>query len=567
MSMKPWSIKMKIQKANKLLELIQSDSSIDLEGSFELVVEATRTFRDHYKNNPKGFIEDFITILHGKTNEEVPFILNPAQELLVGTLEGNRWVAAPKARQLGITTLTNALALHHALFTPNANVICMAVKTDNSNENLRRIKAMFKTMPEWVQKTVMYWNEGDGHQNNVGLWSFKSKMTNSNNKLEVSSASSEDATRGKTPTFLHWTETAFSEVAEEIFTSVFPALNRRKDSKIILESTGNGNSGFYYEICMGIRKGFGVVFMPWFLDADYRMEGEALHEDDKEVIRDLMGVKELPDLDDDQLRWYWKTNETIGKAKCQQEYPVDVEQVFQATSSSFFGARTIQKIDPQPPIYAMAIQDGFLSKRRQGACAVWEAPRADYEYLIVADVSEGVEDPSSIMVFNPDGREILHWHELLQPDDIVKTLDSLGKHYGNAKIVVENNGIGQYVLNSLRSQCFYTNLYQEDGKLGVKTHVGSKPVMLSMLQEMILNDKLIFSNPTIADEMKVFQADKLQAQKGLHDDVVMSAAIAAWVFDKAPPKKKRIQDGYRDYTQRVDGGDYNKRQFVLGRRR
>ena len=52
MSMKPWSIKMKIQKANKLLELIQSDSSIDLEGSFELVVEATRTFRDHYKNNP-----------------------------------------------------------------------------------------------------------------------------------------------------------------------------------------------------------------------------------------------------------------------------------------------------------------------------------------------------------------------------------------------------------------------------------------------------------------------------------------------------------------------------------
>ena len=248
---------MKIEKANHILKTFYENQK-NLKGNSDAMKafqEAKQVFTSHYRSRPSRFIEDFVRILHGKTNLECAFHLNRAQIALVEALETERFVAAPKARQLGITTLTNALALHHSLFSTNANVICMAYKADNAQENLRRIKTMFKTMPDWVQWVVMHWSENDGHQNNTGLWSFKSKLTGTNNKLEVSSASSADATRGKTPTFLHWTETAFSEIAEEIFTSVFPALNRRKDSIIVLESTGNGNAGFYYEVCVGVRKG------------------------------------------------------------------------------------------------------------------------------------------------------------------------------------------------------------------------------------------------------------------------------------------------------------------------
>ena len=293
---------MKIQEAKQILEIaLTKELELDRAAAAK-IGKAKKKFMSHYGSDPKAFIEDFIRIIHGKTTEECDFILNPAQELLVDSMKGNRFVAAPKARQLGITTLTNALALHHSLFTKNASVVCMAVKTDNANENLRRIKAMFKTIPEWVQKLVMQWEEGQGHQNNMGLWSFKSNLTGTQNKLEVASASSEDATRGKTPTFLHWTETAFSDVAEKIFTSVFPALNRREDSVIVLESTGNGNSGFYYEVCMGIRKGFEVVFMPWFMDPNYRLKGKEIPEEDLEYLKDLMGVEALPEhLDHDPV--------------------------------------------------------------------------------------------------------------------------------------------------------------------------------------------------------------------------------------------------------------------------
>ena len=556
---------MRLTEAEEILEVVHT-RNIDLsESGVKAKIRAAReVFIREYRGDPKAFIERYVRIIDGNTNEEIPFLLNPAQDLLVKQLS-KRWLSAPKARQLGITTLTNALALHHALFTKNADVICMAVKTDNAKENLRRIKTMYSKFPKWLQKFVLHSDEKEGHQNNTELWSFHSKLVKTNNKLQVATASSEDATRGKTPTFLHWTETAFADHAKEIFTSVFPALNRRKDSLIILESTGNGNAGFYYEVCLGIRKGFEVVFMPWFLDRGYQVEGEPFTDLEKEVIADLMGVKKVPDeLTDAQLRWYQQTNETIGKAKCQQEYPINIEQVFQSTSLSFFSAKTMQAVTPAPAEYHLKVVDGFLQRSPRGPCQVFSRPRPDYEYMLVADTSEGVEDSSSISVIDPDGNEVAHWHELLQPDDVVKVIVLVANHYGQARVVVENNGIGAYVLNSLRSQFFYPNIYSEEQRMGVRTHATSKPVMLSMLQEKILSGELTFNNPVLLEEMKTFEADTLKHQKGAHDDVIMSSAIAAWVFDRFPPKKKRIKEEYRDYTNQTDHGR-DRRRFILGR--
>ena len=556
---------MKITEAKKILEVVHTHKNIDLDSeTVDRIKVARRAFFKHYQENPQSFIEDFIIILHGKTNEEVPFRLNPAQVSMVKEMKENRFVACPKARQLGITTLTNALALHHSLFIKNANVICMAIKTDNASENLRRIKAMFKSMPEWVQKVVMEWDEGKGHQNNVGLWSFKSRLTNSNNKLEVASASSEDGTRGKTPTFLHWTETAFSEIAEQIFTSVFPALNRRSKSQIVLESTGNGNTGFYYEVCTGERDGFGVVFMPWFLDADYRVEGEKLTEEEMVEIKDRMGVDIPEHLDEAQLRWYLQTSKTVGKMKCQQEYPVNVDQVFLSTSLSFFSHKATQSVTVKETVYTLDYSNGFLSKVLHGPGLVWETPKSTSEYLISADVSEGVIDYTSINVFDPAGEEVAYWHGKYSPDDVCDILFHLGRHFNNAWIAVESNGIGAYVLNYLRTKHFYQWIHQFDGKPGVRTTVTSKPEMLSTLQSQIISGALRFHNEVLPKEMVTFQADTLKATKGtnIHDDSVMSAAIGAYVFDQRPPKYKIIRDSFKDYTSMIDKSR-PRRQFIL----
>ena len=557
---------MKIEEANHILKTFYENQK-SLKGNADAIkafTKAKKVFTQHYRGKPQAFIEDFIRILHGKTNMECAFHLNAAQQSLVEALGSHRFVAAPKARQLGITTLTNALALHHSLFAMNANVICMAYKADNAQENLRRIKTMFKLMPDWVRWLVQDWNENDGHQNNTSLWSFKSKITGTNNKLEVSSASSADATRGKTPTFLHWTETAFSEIAEEIFTSVFPALNRRKDSVIVLESTGNGNAGFYYEVCVGIRKGFEVVFMPWYLDDDYREEGEKLSIEDRYYIAELMGVDEVPEhLTDDQLRWYQTTSHAIGKAKGQQEYPINVEQVFQATNSSFFSVKTTSKIKIKEPLHALTYENGYLTSRPAGPGSVYAQPHHEFEYILSVDSSEGSIDPSVIIILDPDGNEVLFWREKIVPEDLVELIDALGKRYNMAKVVVENNGVGFYVVSNLLQRMMYPNVYYHEGKPGIKTSVATKPTMLATLQDYIMSDKLHFCNSVLATEMSTFEADTLRATKGQHDDVVMAAAIAAFVFRLDKPKRKWVEERFSDYTNDVYGSQAPRRRFII----
>ena len=548
---------MKVIEANRILEAVHSNPDIVIDDATALrIQEAKKSFVSHYRGNARAFIEDFITILDGNTNEEIQFKFNTAQVLLVNELENSRWLAAPKARQLGITTLTNALALHHALFVNNANTICMAVKTDNAVENLRRIKGMFKSMPEWVQKTVMLWSKEE-FLDNQHLWNFKSLITGSINKIEVSSASSEDSTRGKTPTFLHWTEVAFSDIAEDIFTSVFPALNRRQDSVIILESTGNGNNGFYYDICVGNKKGFGVVFMPWFLDHNYKKE--VVEKMDYEYISDLMGVEETPDLTDEQLQWYQDTSETIGKAKCQQEYPINIEQVFQATSNSFFSARAQQSVVNQDPQFCFTMKHGLLTISETGAGQIYQPTDDTMEYILSLDPSSGIEDPSSFNVISPDGEEVAYWNEYLDPDQVVEVAHALGKYYNDATIVVERNGIGQYILQRLLTSKFYPHIYHGDKGHGILTSVATKEPMLATLQSLMTDGKLKFHNQKIREEMPTFRADTLKAEKGSHDDAVMSAALAAFVFKNNPPLLKVHTEYFREYG---DNPNAVRRRFV-----
>ena len=559
---------MDILEANRILASVHNKKDkLELTPSDADKIRSARSFFiDYYSGNPRIFIKDFVKIISGTTNEEIPFVLNAAQESLVEALDDTRYVAAPKARQLGITTLTNALALHHVIFSGNARVIVMATVLKNAQNNLRNIKKMFKSLPLWVQNVCSSWSEDKGHQNNLSLWSFHSKIVKTDCSIEVASGEAESATRGNTPTFLHWTETAFNPSAEEVFTAIFPALNRRKDSIIILESTGNGNSGFYYEVCLGIRKGFKVVFLPWNLDEDYSIDGEDLTEADLENIQELLGVSEIPDyLSEGQLRWFRLTSEAMGKAKCQQEYPINVAQVFQATNASLFPMSIVGMIKMKEPLHTLGYENGYLVQKHHGSGLVFDKVDPEKEYIIVCDPSEGVEDPTVIGIYGPDGKETLFWREKLQVEDVVSLLNILGRQYNDSRVVIENNGFGLYIVKALAQQKFYPNMFHENGKLGFKTTASNKPEITSLLMSAIRDQKMEFYNRYLPEEMTIFQADTLRAPKGkdLHDDVVMMSSIASYIMKYYPPKLKYVRDDYRDYSSIVNRGRRTKRKFMI----
>ena len=531
----------------------------------EKIHKAWKSFKKYYSSHPQSFIEDFISILDGETNVAIPFELNSAQRRVMKGLKKNRKLAVPKARQLGITTLTNALALWHTIFAANANVVCLARKNEDASENLQRIKRMFKSIPKWCSKLLLEADEDEGHKNNTGEWSFKSKVTNTDNQLVVASASSEDPGRGKTPTFLHWTEVAFTAGAADIFISLYPALNKRKDSIIILESTGNGNSGFYYEVCTGQRKGFEVIFLAWHEDATYSSEGDELNEREIAHIVDLMGVAELPNyLTNSQLRWFRESSEVLGKAKCQQEYPINISQVFQATNSSWFSSHTILKLEEHEILYQMALdENGFLMNKPIANGHFYDRVNSDYEYIIACDPSEGAHDPTAITVYDPLGKEVMCWREVADSDIVVDLLDRLGRYWNTARIILERNGIGVHVGKSLANNKFYTNLYRDEKGIGIRTDNINKPAMLACLQEAINSEEMTPRNMFLKDEMVTFRHDKMSAEKGCHDDMVMASAFAAYLFKESPPKIKKIYEQYVDYSYAVGGYKANKRKFII----
>ena len=544
---------MKIVDAKKVLTAIENASVSSDPNSVKLIKEARRVFISHYSRNPKQFIEDFVVINDGSTNERIPFKLNAAQELVVEALKTNRYIAAPKARQLGITTLTNALALHHALFVKSAIVICMAVNTNKAKGNLRIIKRMFTSLPTWVQSVLVNYDVNNkNHTDNQDRWAFTALATKTEVSLSTSSASAENAARGDTPTFLHWTETAFAEEAEDIFTAIFPGLSRKKDSVIILESTGNGANGFYFEVCTGARKGFKVIFMPWHIEDKYAETGEELTERDRIQIADLMGVEDIPKyLSDDQLRWFKTQSGLMGKAKGQQEFPLTVEQVFQATSSSFFNQKTIDKVKRGMPEFYFDLDHNLLTVKEAGPGMVFYPVNEDFEYILSADTSEGRVDPSSISVFNPQGEEVAHWLEYMDSDKACDVIYALARYYNDANVIIENNGVGEYVIRRLKTTKFYSNIYNDGKADGINSNSATKPVWIQTLQNKITEDSMVFNNHYLQNEMRTFDAEKLQCPKGSHDDVVISSAIGAWLFHLQPPLIKVHTEYFREYNNEL----------------
>ena len=137
-------------------------------------------------------------------------------------------------------------------------------------------------------------------------------------------------------------------------------------------------------------------------------------------------------------------------------------------------------------------------------------------------------------------------------------LNQVGREFGNAMLVVENNNIGFSVLtklldygypnvyHSIKSTHEYIEQHQAEYRNsavpGFTTSMKTRPLIVAKLEEFIRNKLItVYSSRTI-NEMKTFiwRNGKPQAMKGYHDDLIMALAIACWVRDTA------IQSSARD---------------------
>ncbi len=289
-------------------------------------------------SNPLWRLNNLYTVVN-KDGKSVPFKMNPFQQALFDDLWHRNCIL--KARQLGFTTLVFLFALDQAIFNRNfksafiADTLTTAVRLF-----AEKVKAPFDALPKILRDMIAV-----------------KKMNET--EIEFHNGSSIQCgltARGGTKQLLHASEFAkicamFPSRATEIVTGAFEAVP--KDGFIFVESTAEGQSGPFYDMCKNAldmklvgakltNLDFRFHFFPWWLDSDYSQDScnVAITDNHLRYFEEL-NVKHGVRLDQNQINW-WVTKEASLQGNMKREYPAYPEEAFEkALEGAVIGAQLL----------------------------------------------------------------------------------------------------------------------------------------------------------------------------------------------------------------------------------
>lgn len=169
-----------------------------------------------------------------------------------------------KARQLGISTLTEMAVAHRVIFKQNVNAIIGSSDPGKSTEMSKMIETCLANLPWWMLPEQTVSKRGEqiefGKQNSGISIQHGSQFTGIG--------------RGTTPSTVHLSECAsFINPADLIDASLMGAFHESVDRFMVLESTAEGNTGWwhdtwYHAVETWPRTLLRPIFLPWFVGND-----------------------------------------------------------------------------------------------------------------------------------------------------------------------------------------------------------------------------------------------------------------------------------------------------------
>ena len=496
----------------------------------------------------RAIIEGLLMIAD-KEGNDVPFILNSAQSALDDSFTGRDII--PKARQEGISSYYIARALAKCLSTRNVNAVIVAHEDKATKKMLKKAHYMVENMrgPKPVIKNKS--------ANEITF----SKM---NSSLSIGTAGSANVGVGDTIHFLHCSEVALWDDPKSLLTGLFQAVP--KNGEIGMESTGRGQGNYYHRAVMRAASGnsrYRLHFFNWheFKEYTYHLSPEQ----EQKILDNLM-----PEWEEDKLIEQWGL--TAGQlawrrdkieeldydlTKFKQEYPMTLDECFQATGRSVFSTVNYKKVDSWEQVEPnLWILGGH--------------PRPDYTYAIGGDVGGGVGQDNSVAeiiclnTFEQVGEFI---DNRIAPDNFGRKLKYLGHMFNTAFITPENNNHGILTIDVLRKKdseteepayprhMIYRKVKPGTGSreevdvitdFGFRTSVKSKPFAVGKFR-MIVRKELLIHSPFLKDEMGSFIENEngtMSADTGCMDDSVMAMSMCIVGVDKALMRMSRQQEQY-----------------------
>ena len=525
--------------------------------------------------DPIYTIETFLKTYDLTQKGFVPFKLFHKQKEIIRSYEKNNRNIVTKPRQAGVSTTTAAyIAAKIAFGDPNNpwKVLVLANKQTLAQEFLKKIKDFLDQIPAWVWGL----DEEDSYLSIEAKGHIKTKDT----QCEVKAlATSKDALRGYTPTFLIMDEAAFIDNGAEVFGAALTSLGT--GGKVTLISTPNGQDALYYKTYDGAKKGdnnFNIIEMRWHEDIRYNRGLRWLRGEDEVIVCDTIGRE--------KLRWEYSGTTYETDSINIDDYKIMIEDGWKATSHWY--EEMCRDMNGDKKQIAQELDVSFVSSggnviddeyinfqednnviepkykaEMEKSMWIWKEPEEGHKYIMGVDVSRGDgKDSSTIVILDFDGLEqVAEFKYKLPPDLLAEIVYKYGNLYQAYTVVDVTGGMGVSTVMKLL-EMGYNHLHYDDPKsrklsdkyaksLYKQTdkapgfNVGNARLqMISDLEEHVRENKTIIRSVRLISELKtfVYRNGRPDHMDGYHDDIIMALAMPIYVVQTTFKKLKIIEN-------------------------
>ena len=466
----------------------------------ELVREIVRSGKD-----PKYFINNYAKISH-PIHGLIPFKTYEFQNSSLEDFNDYRFNVILKARQMGISTIIGAYISWLMLFHRDKNILVMATKYQTASNLVKKVKAIIRHLPEWIQIASITVD----NRNSFEL---------SNGSQIKATSTSGDAGRSEALSLLILDEAAFIDKIDTIWTAAQSTLST--GGQCIALSTPNGVGNWFHKVWVDAEDGksdWNFIKLHW-----------SLHPDREQKWRD----------EQDKL-----LGPSMAAQECDCDFITSGQTVIDGVILEEYRNKQIEE-----PVEKRGMDSNLW---------IWRQPDYTKNYVVAADVARGDgQDFSAFHVVEIESMEqVAEYKGKIPTKDFGNLCMNTAMEYNNALLVIENSSIGwasiQQVIDREYDNLFYTskdlqfvdvarqvtNRYRHKDRQmvpGFSMTMKTRPLVIAKLEEYFREKSVIVHSNRLIDELFVFiwHNNKAQAMEGYNDDLPMSLAIGLWVRDTA----------------------------------
>ncbi len=384
------------------------------------------------------------------TGDYILFSPNLAQQIVISVMAEmeSRDIAillqVHKARQLGVTTLSELIMLWRTMFTPGANTLLASSRPEKTPEMVGKMSLAYERLPYWMKPEI-----GTNNSSKLGFDAQKSFF-----HLRHGAMMS-DMGRGDTMTSFHLSEVSeFTNPKEAIDAALLRGAHDSPWLLGIMESTGKGKSGWWFDTWNYNAEFYPLgearicpVFLPWYIATDlYPTQAwlrahpikkdwvpeertlahaakatEYVQSGENQVVTNELGRRwEMPR----KQMWYWELERRGYERKKElhlfyQEMCATPEEGFQSPNSGIFDADLIHNLRDNTPIpygvygircsqaevpYQHQVRDIDIDPDRKpiNITANWSPSQPKHDYILYPLLHRGAAP------FSPLGKIIMY---------------------------------------------------------------------------------------------------------------------------------------------------------------